>query len=69
VPRTSLFARRAAGRWSAATARGTIWTVANRCDGSLSHDITDPVVAVQDFVHRKTIILHAGQSYLAKPRK
>jgi hypothetical protein len=69
VLRTSIATLSAAGRYSAATARGTIWTVANRCDGSLSHDITDPVVAVHDFVHRKTIILHAGQSYLAKPRK
>ena len=44
--------------------RGTIWTVADRCDGTLTHDVTDSV-AVTDFVHHKTIILHAGQSYLA----
>jgi IPT/TIG domain len=55
---------RTSGRYSAATVRGTIWTVADRCDGTLTHDITDSVV-VQDFVHHKTIILHAGQSYLA----
>ena len=35
------------------------------CDGTLTHDITDSV-AVNDFVRHKTIILHAGQSYLAK---
>ena len=45
--------------------RGTTWTVADRCDGTLTHDITDSV-AVTDFVRHKTIILHAGQSYLAK---
>ena len=56
---------RTSGKYSAATVRGTIWTVADRCDGTLTHDITDSV-AVQDFVRHKTIILHAGQSYLAR---
>ncbi len=56
---------RTSGRYSAATVRGTKWTVADRCDGTLTHDVTDSV-AVTDFVHHKTIILHAGQSYLAK---
>jgi hypothetical protein len=55
---------RTSGRYSAATVRGTIWTVADRCDGTLTHDVTDSV-AVKDFVHHRTIILHAGQSYLA----
>jgi hypothetical protein len=53
------------GRYSAATVRGTIWTIADRCDGTLVHDVTDSV-AVTDFVHHKTIILHAGQRYLAR---
>ncbi len=56
------------GRYSAATVLGTKWTVADRCDGTLTHDITDSV-AVTDFVRHRTIVLHAGQSYLAKPRK
>jgi hypothetical protein len=56
------------GRYSAATVRGTVWTVADRCDGTLTHVITDSV-AVTDFVRHKTIILHAGQSYLAAARK
>ncbi len=56
---------RTQGRYSAATVRGTIWTVADRCDGTLTHDVTDSVV-VTDFVRHKTIVLHAGQSYLAK---
>lgn len=61
---------RTRGRYSAATVLGTIWTVADRCDGTLTHDITDSV-SVTDFVRRKTIVLHAGQSYLAKapPRR
>jgi hypothetical protein len=53
------------GKYSAATVLGTKWTVADRCDGTLTHDITDSV-QVTDFVHHKTITLHAGQSYLAK---
>jgi hypothetical protein len=56
------------GRYAAATVRGTKWTISDRCDGTLTHDITDSV-AVTDFVRHKTIILHAGQSYLAKARK
>jgi hypothetical protein len=59
---------RTKGRYSAATVLGTIWTVADRCDGTLTHDITDSVV-VNDFVHHKTIVLHAGQSYLASAPK
>ncbi len=56
------------GKYGAATVRGTKWTTADRCDGTLIHDLTDSV-AVNDFVRHKTIILHAGQSYLAKPKK
>jgi hypothetical protein len=60
---------RTSGRYSAATVRGTKWTIADRCDGTLVHDITDSV-AVNDFVHHRTIVLHAGQSYLARaPRR
>jgi hypothetical protein len=59
---------RVRGRYSAATVRGTVWGVADRCDGTLTRDFTDSVV-VTDFVHHKTIILHAGQKYLAKARK
>ncbi len=59
---------RTSGRYSAATVRGTKWTIADRCDGTLTRDITHSV-AVTDFVRHKTIVLHAGQSYLAKPPK
>jgi hypothetical protein len=59
---------RTKGRYSAATVRGTAWTVADRCDGTLTHDISHSV-AVADFVRHKTIILHAGQSYLAKAKR
>jgi hypothetical protein len=55
---------RTTGRYSAATIRGTVWTVADRCDGTLTHAIKD-VVTVTDFVRHKTIQLHPGHSYLA----
>jgi 6-phosphogluconolactonase (cycloisomerase 2 family) len=58
---------RTSGRYSAATVLGTIWTVSARCDGTLTHAIKDEV-SVTDFVRHKTIILHAGQSYLAPGR-
>jgi hypothetical protein len=56
---------RTRGRYSAATVLGTIWTVADRCDGTLTHDVTDSV-RVTDFVRHRTVVLHAGQSYLAR---
>ncbi len=52
------------GKYAAATVRGTKWTTADKCNGTLVHDVTDSV-SVTDFVHHKTVILHAGQSYLA----
>jgi 6-phosphogluconolactonase (cycloisomerase 2 family) len=52
------------GRYSAATVRGTKWTMSAQCNGTLTHDVTDSV-EVHDFVRHRTIILHAGQSYLA----
>ena len=59
---------RTKGRYAAATTRGTVWSVADRCDGTLTH-VTKDSVTVNDFVRHKTIILRAGHSYLAKARK
>jgi hypothetical protein len=56
---------RTTGRFSSATVRGTIWSVSDRCDGTLTRAIRDTVL-VDDFVRHTTILLHAGQSYLAK---
>ncbi len=53
------------GQYSAATVRGTVWGVRNRCDGTLTK-VTRGIVSVRDFRRRKTITLFAGQSYLAK---
>jgi hypothetical protein len=59
---------RTKGRYAAATTRGTVWTIADRCDGTLTHVRKDSVT-VNDFVRHKTIILRAGHSYLARARK
>ncbi len=53
------------GRYSAATVRGTVWTVGDRCEGTLTK-VTRGVVVVRDFHRRKTITLFTGQSYLAR---
>jgi phosphodiesterase/alkaline phosphatase D-like protein len=53
------------GQYSAATVRGTIWSVSNQCNGTLTK-VTRDVVTVRDFRRRKTITLLSGQSYLAK---
>ncbi len=53
------------GQYSAATVRGTVWNVSNRCEGTLTH-VVRGVVSVRDFRRRKTITLFTGQSYLAR---
>jgi hypothetical protein len=59
----------ARGQDSAATVRGTVWSVKNQCDGTLTH-VKRGVVSVRDFIRRKTITLFTGQSYLARgPRR
>jgi len=55
----------ARGHYSASTVRGTIWSVANRCVGTLTR-VKRGVVSVRDFRRRKTITLFTGQSYLAR---
>lgn len=56
---------RTRGRYSAATVRGTGWSVSERCDGTLTH-VESGKVAVRDFRRKRTIVLTAGQSYLAR---
>jgi len=53
------------GRYAAATVRGTTWLVQDRCDGTLTK-VTKGVVAVRDFRLRRTILVRAGQTYLAR---
>ncbi len=58
---------RTRGRHSAATVRGTAWTVTDRCDGTLTL-VNRGSVAVRDFRRHKTITVRAGKSYLAEAR-
>ncbi|HYM54961.1 MAG TPA: hypothetical protein VES97_06340, partial [Solirubrobacteraceae bacterium] len=53
------------GQYSASTVRGTVWSVANKCNGTLTK-VVRGVVSVRDFHRRKTVTLFTGQSYLAK---
>jgi hypothetical protein len=55
-------------RYSAATVRGTRWLTQDRCDGTLTR-VTQGVVSVQDFRLRRTRLVKAGQSYLARARR
>jgi uncharacterized repeat protein (TIGR01451 family) len=59
---------RTKGRYSAATIRGTHWLTADRCDGTLTR-VREGSVTVRDFVRKRTIIVRAGQSYVARPKR
>jgi hypothetical protein len=59
---------RTTGNYSSATVRGTIWLVADRCDGTLN-TVRKGSVTVRDLVRKRTIILKAPRSYLAKKRR
>jgi Ca2+-binding RTX toxin-like protein len=56
---------RTRGRYSAATVRGTTWTVRDRCDGTLT-SVKKGRVSVFDFGRKKTIFVRSGHSYLAR---
>jgi hypothetical protein len=56
---------RTRGRNSSATVRGTVWGTIDRCDGTLTR-VRRGRVAVRDFRRRKTVIVRAGKSYLAR---
>ena len=59
---------RTRGRNSSATVRGTVWETIDRCDGTLTK-VRRGRVAVRDFRRKKTVIVRAGKSYLAKARR
>jgi len=56
---------RTRGRHGAATVRGTKWLTVDRCDGT-HVSVRRGLVAVRDFAQRKTIMVPAGRSYLAR---
>jgi hypothetical protein len=55
---------RTRGSNSVATVRGTAWSVADRCDGTLTR-VTSGSVSVRDLRRQRTVVVHAGKSYLA----
>jgi ferric-dicitrate binding protein FerR (iron transport regulator) len=59
---------RTRGRRSHATVRGTTWAVIDKCAGTLTR-VTEGTVAVRDVRKRRTRVLEAGESYLARSPK
>jgi Putative Ig domain len=57
---------RTVGKHGAATVRGTIWLVADRCNGSTVFKVRRGTVWVTDFIKHAKVVLKAGQSYIAK---
>jgi hypothetical protein len=70
-PPRQLWARDDHGRFrtrgsnSVATVRGTVWYVADRCDGTLTR-VSRGSVSVRDLHTNRTTIVRAGHSYLAR---
>ncbi len=56
---------RTRGGNSVATVRGTQWFVEDRCDGTLTR-VSAGSVSVFDRARHRTVIVHAGHSYLAR---
>jgi hypothetical protein len=71
--RGGLWGRDTKGRWrtrgrgSQATTRGTRWYTEERCDGTYTK-VTEGAVDVQDFATKRTVLVKAGRSYLARVR-
>jgi hypothetical protein len=56
---------RTRGRYGTSTVRGTVWLTEDRCDATLVR-VTRGSVAVRDLARRRTVIVRAGTSYLAR---
>jgi hypothetical protein len=55
------------GRNSVATVRGTRWVTTDTCAGTRT-TVTEGAVAVRDLRRKKTVVVRAGRSYLARSR-
>lgn len=53
------------GQNSVATVRGTYWETTNRCDGTLT-TVKQGLVSVRDLHRHRSVLVRAGDSYLAK---
>jgi Ca2+-binding RTX toxin-like protein len=58
---------RVRGRYSIGAATGTAWVTEESCDGTFTR-VRSGVVRVRDLERNRTRVLHAGESYLARPR-
>jgi len=56
---------RTRGGYSVATVRGTVWYVADRCDGTLTR-VRRGSVRVRDLRRQRTVVVRAGDTYLAR---
>jgi hypothetical protein len=56
------------GDRSVATVRGTIWYVEDRCGLTITR-VRRGRVAVRDFVRHRTVIVRAGERYVARRRR
>ena len=52
------------GRHGAGTVRGTVWLTAESCKGTL-FKVKEGVVSVRDFTRDRTVVVRAGERYLA----
>ena len=58
---------RTRGRYSSGAVRGTRWLTQDSCAGTLT-SVRQGVVAVRDFRLGRTVVVQAGESYIARPR-
>jgi hypothetical protein len=56
------------GQYVSTSVEGTTWLTADTCTSS-SVTVSQGVVKVRDLVRRRTVTLHAGQSYTARKRR
>ena len=56
------------GKYSAATVRGTIWLVEDRCEGTFTKVVRGSV-RVRDLRRKKTVTVKTGHSYLARAQR
>ena len=72
--RGGLWGRDKKGRWrthghgSQATTRGTIWFTEERCEGTYTK-VVEGAVLIRDHYLKRNVVVKAGSSYLAGPRK
>jgi hypothetical protein len=59
---------RTRGRFAAASVRGTRWLTVDRCDGTLIR-VRVGSVTVRDLTRRRTVVVRAGRSYLARAQR